>query len=120
MGEVYRARDSRLDRDVAIKVLPSSVAPDPLALQRVNREARTTAAVSHPRICAISDVGEYEGSPFIVMELLDGKPLYALLETRGLPVEQTIEWGMQLAGALEAAHERGIVHRDLKPANIMI
>jgi serine/threonine protein kinase/tetratricopeptide (TPR) repeat protein len=120
MGEVHRARDTRLDRDVAIKVLPPTVARDPLALERFNREARTVASVSHPRICAIYDVGEFEGSPFIVMELLDGKPLYALIEERGLPVEQLIDWGMQLADALEAAHARGIVHRDLKPANIVI
>src|SRR4051812_7055493 len=120
MGEVYRARDTRLDRDVAIKVLPQSVARDPLALERFNREARTIASVSHPRICSVFDVGEYQGSPFIVMELLEGKPLYALLEHRGLPVEQIIEWGMQLADALEAAHARGIIHRDLKPANIVI
>src|SRR6266545_2282288 len=120
MGEVYRARDTRLDRDVAIKVLPNSIARDPLALERFNREARTIASVSHPRICAIFDVGEHDGSPFIVMELLEGKPLYALLEDKGVPVEQLIEWGMQLADALEAAHARGIIHRDLKPANIVI
>jgi TolB-like protein/Flp pilus assembly protein TadD len=120
MGEVYRARDTRLDRDVAIKVLPQAIARDPLALERFNREARTIASVSHPRICAIYDVGEHDGSPYIVMELLDGQPLYALLEPGGLPVEQLIEWGMQLADALEAAHARGIVHRDLKPANIVI
>jgi non-specific serine/threonine protein kinase len=120
MGEVHRARDTRLDRDVAIKVLPPTVARDPQVLERFNREARTIASVSHPRICAIFDVGEYDGSPFLVMELLEGKPLYALLEPRGLPVEQVIEWGMQLADALEAAHARGIVHRDLKPANIVV
>jgi serine/threonine protein kinase len=120
MGEVYCARDTRLDRDVAVKVLPPAVARDPLALARFHREARTIAAVSHPRICAVYDVGEYEGSPYIVMELLEGKPLYALIEQRGLPVEQLIEWGLQLADALEAAHARGIVHRDLKPANIVI
>ena len=120
MGEVHRARDTRLDRDVAIKVLPASVARDPLALERFSREARTIASVSHPRICAIYDVGEYDGSPYLVMELLEGKPLYAHLEQRGLAVEQLIEWGMQLADALEAAHERGIIHRDLKPANIII
>jgi non-specific serine/threonine protein kinase len=120
MGEVYRARDLRLERDVAIKVLPQAAARDPQALERFAREARTIAAVSHPRICAIYDVGEYDGSPFIVMELLDGKPLYALLEQRGLAVEPLVEWGMQLADALEAAHSRGIIHRDLKPANIVI
>ena len=82
MGEVYRARDTRLDRDVAIKVLPPAVARDPQALERFSREARTMASVSHPRICAVYDVGEHEGSPYIVMELLEGKPLYALLEPR--------------------------------------
>ncbi len=120
MGEVYRARDTRLDRDVAIKVLPQAIARDPLALERFDREARIIASVSHPRICAIYDVGEHDGSPYIVMELLDGKPLYALLEPGGLPIEQLIEWGLQLADALEAAHARGIVHRDLKPANIVV
>ena len=120
MGEVYRARDSRLDREVAVKVLPTSVARDPLARERFDREARTIASVTHPRICAIYDVAEHEGSPCLVMELLDGKPLYALLTPGGAPVEQLIEWGLQLADALEAAHERGIIHRDLKPANIVI
>jgi serine/threonine protein kinase/tetratricopeptide (TPR) repeat protein len=119
MGEVHRARDTRLDRDVAIKVLPPAVARDPQALERFSREARTIASVSHPRICAVYDIGEHQGSPYIVMELLEGKPLYALLEPR-VPVEQLIEWGMQLADALEAAHERGIIHRDLKPANIVV
>jgi TolB-like protein/tRNA A-37 threonylcarbamoyl transferase component Bud32/Flp pilus assembly protein TadD len=120
MGEVYRARDTRLDRDVAIKVLPHSIARDPLALERFHREARTVASVSHARICAIYDVGEFEGSPYIVMELLEGRPLYALLGPRAVPVEQLIEWGMQLADGLEAAHARGIIHRDLKPANIVV
>jgi non-specific serine/threonine protein kinase len=120
MGEVYRARDSRLDRDVAIKILPHGVARDPLALERFNREARTIASVSHPRICAIYDVGQHEGTPYIVMELLEGRPLHAVLDQRAVPVEQLVEWGMQLADALEAAHARGIIHRDLKPANIVI
>ena len=120
MGEVYRARDTRLDREVAIKVLPSSLARDPHALERFSREARTIASVNHPRICTVFDVGEHEGSPFLVMELLEGKPLYAMLEQGGLPADQLIEWGIQLADALEAAHDRGIVHRDLKPANIVI
>ena len=120
MGEVYRARDTRLDRNVAIKVLPQTVAGDPLALERFDREARAIASVSHPNICTVFDVGEHEGSPYLVLELLEGKPLYAMLERGGLPVEQLIEWGGQLADALDAAHARGIVHRDLKPANIFI
>jgi non-specific serine/threonine protein kinase len=120
MGEVYRARDTRLDRDVAIKVLPQSFARDPHALERFDREARAIASISHPRICTVFDVGEYEGSPYLVMELLEGKPLHAMLEQGGLPVDQLIEWGMQLADALEAAHARGLIHRDLKPANVFI
>jgi TolB-like protein len=117
---VYRARDTRLDRDVAVKVLPASVARDPVALERFHREARTIASVSHPRICAIYDVAEHQGSPCIVMELLEGRPLLARLTPGGVPVEQLIEWGLQLADALEAAHDRGIIHRDLKPANVII
>src|SRR6185436_17139518 len=120
MGEVYRACDTRLDRGVAIKVLPPTVAGDPLALERVDREARAIASVSHPNICTVFDAGEHAGSPYLVLELLEGKPLYAMLERGGLPVEQLIEWGGQLADALDAAHARGIVHRDLKPANIFI
>src|SRR5262245_21693989 len=120
MGEVYRARDTRLDRDVAIKILPRRAAGDPLALERFDREARTIASINHPRICTVFDVGEHESSPYLVLELLEGKPLYALLAPGGLPVDRLIEWGIQLTDALDAAHARGIVHRDLKPANIFI
>jgi serine/threonine protein kinase len=120
MGDVYRALDTRLERVVALKVLPARVARDPIALERFHREARVIASVNHPHICAIYDVGEYEGSPYLVMELLEGSTLHERLENKGQPVEQLIEWGMQLAGALEAAHARGIVHRDLKPANIIV
>ena len=120
MGEVYKARDTRLDRVVALKILPAKVAREPIALERFNREARVVASLNHPHICAIYDVGEHQGSPFLVMELLDGATLHERLDRKGQPVEQLIEWGMQLAGALEAAHARGIIHRDLKPANIVV
>ena len=120
MGEVYRARDTRLDRGVAVKVLPQTVACDPVALERFNREARVIASVNHPNICSVYDVGEHEGSPYLVMELLEGATLHDRLERKGQPPEQVIEWGLQLAGALEAAHARGIIHRDLKPTNIVV
>ena len=120
MGEVYRALDTRLDRNVAVKILPARGAGDPVVLERFNREARVIASVNHPHICSIYDVGEYAGSPYLVMELLEGGTLHERLEHKGQPVEQLIEWGMQLAGALEAAHARGIIHRDLKPANIIV
>ena len=123
MGEVYKARDTRLGRDVAIKVLPSTLALNPFALERFNREARAIASVSHPHICAIYDVGEQDGSPFLVMEFLDGDTLDARIKNADpgeRTAEQVIEWGLQLAGALEAAHARGIVHRDLKPSNVIV
>src|SRR4051812_46983626 len=111
MGEVYRAHDGRLDRDVAIKVLPESVATDPDRLRRFEDEARAVAALSHANICQIHDVGP----GYLVLEYLDGAPL------RGpMPVEQALRLSRQIAGALEAAHRRGILHRDLKPANIMV
>ncbi len=120
MGEVYRARDTRLDRVVAVKVLPSGLTRDPLALERFAREARAIASVNHPHICTIYDVGEHDGSPYLVMEWIDGETLHARLDQKPQTVEQLVEWGLQLAGALEAAHARGIVHRDLKPANIVV
>src|SRR5512142_2933892 len=91
MGEVYRARDTRLDRTVAVKVLPAAVARDPVTLERFNREARVIASVNHPNICAVYDVGEHEGSPYIVMELLEGATLHQRLEHKGQPPEQVIE-----------------------------
>jgi TolB-like protein/tRNA A-37 threonylcarbamoyl transferase component Bud32/Tfp pilus assembly protein PilF len=120
MGEVYKARDTRLERIVALKILPAKVAREPIALERFNREARVIASLNHPHICAIYDVGEYNGSPFLVMELLEGSTLHERLEHKGQAVELLLEWGMQLSGALEAAHARGIIHRDLKPANIIV
>jgi serine/threonine protein kinase len=120
MGEVYRARDTRLDREVAIKMLPASLAEDALALERFQREARLVASLNHPHICTLYDVGDQDGRPYLLMELLDGGTLQARLAQGALPIEQTIEWGIQIADALDAAHARGIVHRDLKPANIII
>jgi hypothetical protein len=120
MGEVYRARDARLQRDVAIKVLHGVVAGDPERLARFEQEARATAALNHPNILAVFDLGEHEGAPFIVSELLDGQSLRELLATGALPPRKAIEIGVQIAQGLAAAHEKGIVHRDLKPDNIFI
>lgn len=120
MGEVYRGRDTRLGRDIALKMLPVDMAADPNALERFQLEARVIASVNHPHICTIYDVGEHEQRPFLVMELLEGGTLDTRINGVGLPVEQLIEWGIQLADALDAAHGRSIIHRDLKPGNIMI
>ena len=120
MGEVYKATDTRLDRTVAIKVLPEHVAADPDLKQRFEREARTVAALNHPHICTLYDVGEHEGRPFIAMELLEGQVLSQRIGSHAIRIEQVIEWGLQVADALAAAHAKGIVHRDIKPGNIFI
>jgi eukaryotic-like serine/threonine-protein kinase len=120
MGEVYRARDSRLDRSVAIKVLPSEVAADPERRARFEREARAVAALDHPHICGIHDVGDVDGIQFLVLPLLEGQTLAGRLETGPLPVDQAIAIACAIADALDKAHRHGIVHRDLKPANIML
>ena len=120
MGEVYRARDLRLGRDVAIKVLPSGYATNPVALERFEREARAVSALTHPNICTLFDIGIQEAARFIVMEFLDGQTLKDVIGSRPLPFSSVLEWGTQIASALEAAHERGIIHRDIKPANIFI
>ena len=120
MGEVYRARDSRLDRDVAIKVLPAHVAGDRDLKQRFEREARTLAALSHPHICPVFDVGRHEGIDFLVMEYLEGETVADRLAKGPLPLDQALRYGTQIADALDKAHRKGIVHRDLKPANIML
>src|ERR1700682_874141 len=114
MGEGYRARDRKLDRDVAIKVLPQSVATDPDSLSRFEREARAVAALSHPNILSIFDVGREQGLAFAVMELLDGETLRERLSAGALPTRKALEYGAQIARGLAAAHEKGIVHRDLK------
>jgi eukaryotic-like serine/threonine-protein kinase len=120
MGEVYRARDPRLGRDVAVKVLPVSFAADTERLRRFEQEARAVAALNHPNILAIYDIGTREGAPFIVSELLEGESLRKRLSGAALPVRKAIEYAVQIAQGLAAAHEKGIVHRDLKPENVFV
>jgi serine/threonine protein kinase len=120
MGEVYRARDPRLGRDVAIKVLPAELSADPERLRRFEQEARAAAALNHPNILAVHDIGQHDGAPYIVSELLDGETLRARLITGALPVRKAVEHAVQIAHGLAAAHEKGILHRDLKPENIFI
>ncbi len=120
MGEVYRAHDEQLDRDVALKVLPAHTLTDETARARLLREARAAAALNHPHICTIHEVGEAGGQAYIAMELVEGKPLSALVPGQGLPVETVLRFGSQIADALAHAHERRIVHRDLKSANVVI
>jgi serine/threonine protein kinase/Tfp pilus assembly protein PilF len=120
MGEVFRASDPRLGRDVAIKVLPAEMALDPDRLARFQREARVLASLNHAHIVTIFSVEETDGMHFLTMELVEGQPLSSLIPSNGLPVEQIVEIAGALADALAAAHEKGIVHRDLKPANVMI
>jgi serine/threonine protein kinase/Tol biopolymer transport system component len=120
MGEVYRARDTRLGRDVAIKVIPATFSTDTDRLQRFEQEARAAAALNHPNILAVHDVGTHAGAPFIVSELLEGETLRERLAHGPMPVRKAIDLGIQIAQALAAAHEKGIVHRDLKPENIFI
>jgi len=120
MGEVYRATDTRLGRTVAIKVLPEHVASDPERKQRFEREAKTLAALSHPHICPIHDVGSQGGIDFLVMEYLEGETLEQRLKKGALPLDQALHIGIQIADALAAAHRAGIIHRDLKPGNIIL
>ena len=120
MGEVYRATDTRLGRDVALKVLPATTAGDPERLARFQREARAVAALNHPHIVTIYSVDEAEGVQFLTMELVEGQSLDRVIPERGLPADRIIEIGGAIADALAAAHDKGIVHRDLKPANVMV
>ena len=120
MGEVYKARDTRLDRIVAIKVLPEHVAADPDLKQRFEREARTVAALNHPHICTLHDIGNQDGVDFLVMEYLDGETLAQRLDKGALPLDQALQIAIQIVDALDKAHRQGIVHRDLKPGNIML
>ena len=120
MGEVYRARDTRLGRDVAVKVLPSHLSSDPELKERFQREARAISSLNHPNICTLHDVGHQEGVDFLVMEYLEGETLQQRLLRGTLSLKQVLEYGIQIAEALDLAHQAGIVHRDLKPGNIML
>src|SRR5215469_4134283 len=120
MGEVYRARDKRLARDVAIKVLPAFYSNDPDRLRRFEQEARAAAALNHPNILAVHQMGTYEGAPYLVSELLEGNTLRELLARGPLAVRRVIGYGVKIARGLAAAHEKGVVHRDLKPENLFI
>lgn len=120
MGEVYRAHDEKLGRDVALKFLPRAVADDPDRRARMVREARAAAALNHPNICTIHDVGDADGLTYIAMEVIEGQPLSARLADRPLPIDEVLRIGLQLAEAVAHAHDRGIVHRDLKSANVMV
>jgi eukaryotic-like serine/threonine-protein kinase len=120
MGEVYRARDTRLDRTVAIKILPAQVSADPIRKQRFAREAKAISSLNHPHICVLHDVGQQDGIDYLVMECVEGETLAKRLENGALPLEQVLKFGAQVADALDKAHRSGIAHRDLKPGNIML
>ncbi len=120
MGEVYRAKDTRLGRDVAIKVLPEKLARDAERLQRFETEARVIAALNHPNILSIHDIGTYEGAPYLVSECLEGQTLRMELSGSALPVRRIVDYGTQIAQGLAAAHDKGIIHRDLKPENVFV
>ncbi len=120
MGEVYRARDTRLERTVAIKVLPEHLSKSPEVRQRFEREARTISQLSHPHICALYDVGHEGETEYLVMELLEGETLAQRLDRGALPIDQTLRYGTEIADALDKAHRQGVVHRDLKPGNVML
>src|SRR5258706_3087411 len=120
MGEVYRARDTRLARDVAIKVLPASLSSNPESPSRFEREARTVSSLNHPHICTLHDVGREGTTDFLVMELVEGETLAERLARGALPAADVVKLGGQIADALDRAHRAGVVHRDLKPGNVML
>src|ERR1700739_4967203 len=120
MGEVYRARDTRLDRIVAIKVLPAHLADRPELRERFEREARAVASLNHPHICVLHDIGHQDGTDFLVMEFLEGETLAERLKKGPLPLEQVLQYAIEISDALDKAHRKGITHRDLKPGNVML
>jgi serine/threonine protein kinase len=120
MGEVYRAKDTRLDRTVAIKVLPAHLSSDPELKLRMEREAKAISALQHANICTLYDIGTQDGTNFLVMEYLEGQTLAERLAKGALPVDQVLKIGAEISQALEKAHQQGIIHRDLKPANVML
>ena len=120
MGEVYRAKDTRLDRIVAIKVLPAHLADSAELRERFEREARTIASLNHPHICTLYDIGHQDGTDYLVMEYLEGETLAQRLVKGPLPLDQVLQYAIEIADALDKAHRKGITHRDLKPGNIML
>src|SRR5437763_8051746 len=120
MGEVYRARDTRLDRSVAIKIVSGDVTTNPELRSRFEREARALSSLSHPHICGLYDIGRENGSDYLVMEYLEGETLGKRLERGALPIRELLRVGVEVADALDKAHRQGLVHRDLKPGNIML
>src|ERR1700689_734233 len=120
MGEVYRARDTRLDRIVAIKVLPSHLADRSELRERFEREARTIASLNHPHICTLFDIGQQDGLDYLVIEHLEGQPVAHRLLKSSLPIELVLQYAIEISDALDKAHRKGVTHRDLKPGNIMI
>ena len=120
MGEVYRARDTRLERTVAIKILPAQFSSDPVRKQRFEREAKTISSLNHPHICVLYDVGNQDGVEYLVMECIEGETLANRLEKGPVTLDQVLKFGAQISGALDKAHQNGVIQRDLKPGNIML